>query len=90
MSAPLRRPVDVDAGFLRPTVQTVDALARLGLAGRRLGRELRLRNASQELQELLAFVGLADVLRVEPLGQPEEREQRLGVEEEGQLGDLPA
>ena len=71
-------------------MQTVDALARLGLAGRRIGRELRLRNASQELQELLAFVGLADVLRVEPLGQPEEREQRLGVEEEGHLGDLPA
>ena len=90
MTPPLRRPVDLDAGSLPPTVQTVDALARLGLAGRRLGRELRLRNASQELQELLAFVGLADALRVEPVGQPEEREQRLGVEEEGQLGDLPA
>ena len=90
MIPPLRRPVDLDAGSLPPTAQTVDALARLELAGRRLGRELRLRNASQELQELLAFVGLADALRVEPVGQPEEREQRLGVEEEGQLGDLPA
>ena len=90
MTPPLRRPVDLDAGSLPPTAQTVDALARLELVGRRLGRELRLRNASQELQELLAFVGLADALRVEPVGQPEEREQCLGVEEEGQLGDLPA
>ena len=90
MIPPLRRPVDLDAGSLPPTAQTVDALARLELAGRRLGRELRLRNASQELQELLAFVGLADALRVEPVGQPEEREQRVGVEEEGELDDPPA
>jgi len=90
MTPPLRRPVDLDAGSLQPTAQTVDALARLGLAGRRHRCELRLRNVSQELQELLAFVGLADALGVGPVGQPEEREQRPGVEEEGQLGDLPA
>jgi ABC-type transporter Mla MlaB component len=47
--------VDVDA-------VTVDALARLQLAARRLGCQVRLRNPSDELRELLAFMGLRDVL----------------------------
>jgi ABC-type transporter Mla MlaB component len=41
---------------------TVDALARLQLAARRHGCQVRLRNASEELRELLAFMGLQDVL----------------------------
>ncbi len=41
---------------------TVDALARLQLAARRCGCQVRLRNASPELLELVAFLGLADVL----------------------------
>jgi ABC-type transporter Mla MlaB component len=41
---------------------TVDALARLQLAARRHGCRVRLRNASQELLGLLAFMGLQDVL----------------------------
>ena len=41
---------------------TVDALARLQLAARRHGCQVRLRGASPELRELLAFMGLADVL----------------------------
>ena len=41
---------------------TVDALARLQLAARRTGCQVRLRNASAELLELVAFMGLADVL----------------------------
>jgi anti-anti-sigma regulatory factor len=69
---------------------TVDALARLHLAARRSGVELSLRHATAELQELLAFTGLNDVLRLEPGRQAEEREQLLGAEEERQLGDLPA
>jgi ABC-type transporter Mla MlaB component len=40
----------------------VDALARLQLAARRHGCRIRLRNASQELIGLLAFMGLQDVL----------------------------
>jgi anti-anti-sigma regulatory factor len=44
----------------------VDALARLQLAARRHGCELRLRNASPELRELIAFMGLQRVLRVAP------------------------
>jgi ABC-type transporter Mla MlaB component len=41
---------------------TVDALARLGLAARRHGCQIRLRGASAELTELVEFMGLADVL----------------------------
>jgi ABC-type transporter Mla MlaB component len=41
---------------------TVDALARLQLAARRAGCQVRLRNASGELLELVAFMGLRDVL----------------------------
>jgi anti-anti-sigma regulatory factor len=71
-------------------IGTVDVLARLQLAARRSGLELRLRHVSPELHELIAFVGLAEVLGVEPRGQAEEREQRLGVEEERELDDPPA
>ena len=47
-------------------VATVDALARLQLAARRVGRRIRVRHASAELQELLALTGLGNVLGVEP------------------------
>jgi len=60
---------------------TVDALARLRLAGKRLGFDVRL-TPTEELLELIELAGLVEVL-----WQPEEREQPLGVEEERQLGD---
>lgn len=41
---------------------TVDALARLQLAARRHQCLIRLRGASDELSDLVAFMGLADVL----------------------------
>jgi hypothetical protein len=41
---------------------TVDALARLQLAARRNDCRVRLRHASQELRDLVDFMGLADVL----------------------------
>lgn len=41
---------------------TVDALARLQLAARRHGCLVRLRGASEALRELVAFMGLEDVL----------------------------
>ena len=75
-------------GALRADAVTVDLLARLQLAARRAGLELQLRGASRDLEDLLAFVGLRDVLGVEGGGQAEEREQGVGVEEEGELGDL--
>jgi ABC-type transporter Mla MlaB component len=40
---------------------TVDALARLQLVARRYGCQIRLGNASDELRDLIAFMGLADV-----------------------------
>jgi ABC-type transporter Mla MlaB component len=42
---------------------TIDALARLQLGARRQGCRVRLRHASSELLELLAFMGLRDVLQ---------------------------
>jgi hypothetical protein len=80
----------VDVSALAPDAGVVDALARLQLAARRRGLETRLLGAAVELLELIAFVGLAEVLCVEPGRQPEEREQRLGVEEERELGDPAA
>lgn len=68
-------------------LSAIDALARLALAARRAGIELRLRKVSEELRELLVLAGLEEVLGVEPRGQPEEREERLGVEEEAELDD---
>jgi ABC-type transporter Mla MlaB component len=50
------------AGVLADAV-AVDALARLALAARRAGCEVRLRGASPELLSLVALMGLADVLR---------------------------
>jgi len=79
--------IDCDVSGLAPDAAAVDVLARVQLAAHRLGLELRLRGASAELQELVAFVGLRDVLRVEVQGQAEQREQRLGIEEERELDD---
>ena len=47
--------IDSDAVF-------VDALARLQLTARRRGCQARVRGASSELLDLLAFMGLRDVL----------------------------
>ena len=45
-----------------PDAVTADALAQLQLAAGRRGCQVRLRGASSELLELLAFMGLSDVL----------------------------
>ncbi len=83
-----------DVGALvDPDVVTVDALARLQLTARRLGRRIRLRHACGELRGLLALLGLGDVLPLgamsglQPSGQPEQREQAGGVEEEADPAD---
>jgi hypothetical protein len=83
-------PIVFDVSALAPDVVTVDTLARLQLAARRLGRRVQLRNVSDDLQTLIAFVGLAEALGLEPGGQAEEREERLGAEEERELGDPAA
>ena len=84
-----------DVGAMSADLATIEALARLRLSARRLGRTLRLRGASNELAQLVAFCGLADVLPCEPLlqgplGQAEEREHARGVEERVDRGDAPA
>ena len=51
-----------DVSGVEPDAVTVDALARLQLGARRCGCSVRLRNASPELRELVALMGLTDVL----------------------------
>ena len=55
-----------DVRGVEPDAVTVDALARLQLAARRLRCQVRLRHASEDLLELVAFMGLADVLPDDP------------------------
>lgn len=98
-----------DAGVLTDVdLVAVDALARLQLTARRLGREFRVRGASWRLRALLVLTGLYDTVPtsppttpsrlsrevspgrpLRPCGQPEEREQRRGVEERVDPGDPP-
>jgi hypothetical protein len=47
------------------TAATVDGLARLALSLKLRGRRLRVRHASTDLVELIAFMGLAEVLGLE-------------------------
>jgi len=64
-----RAPTEIvfcDVRDCEPNVATIGVLARLQLVAKRNGCGMRLRNASAELLELVAFMGLADVL-------PEER-----------------
>jgi ABC-type transporter Mla MlaB component len=51
-----------DVNGVEPDAVTVEALARLQLAVRRRGCQVRLRSASDELLSLVAFMGLGDVL----------------------------
>jgi len=77
----------------RSDAAVVDVLCRMRLAARRRGCQLRLRDASRELLDLLFLVGLTDVLPVasssalETKGQPEEREHPGRVEEERDPAD---
>ena len=79
-----------DVRSLPADATAIDLLARLQLAARRHGTELRLSGAPNALRELIAFCGLDSALPGELERQPEEREEPLGVEEEGQLDDPAA
>jgi ABC-type transporter Mla MlaB component len=95
---PNGRPVLVcDIGGLdRADLEAIDAIARLALAAQRLGCALRLENASPDLRDLVALVGLAEVVScwtasgIESGGQAEQREVPGGVEEERDPADPPA
>jgi ABC-type transporter Mla MlaB component len=51
-----------DVAGVEADAVAVDALARLQLAARRRGCRIHLRGAGPELRELVAFMGLRDVL----------------------------
>jgi ABC-type transporter Mla MlaB component len=51
-----------DVAGVEPDAVTVDALARLQLAAGRRGCRVHLRNASADLLDLVAWMGLANVL----------------------------
>ena len=77
-------------GLAKPDAVVVDALGRLQLTARRLGARVSLRDACDELIELLELSGLRDVLPelgVEPRRQAEEWEPPGRVEEEAQPTD---
>ena len=89
-------PVACDVGALaEPDAITIDALARLQLTARRLGRRVELRSACEELEDLLTLTGLLGVLTaggrvesaVEAWREPELREQAPRVEEEADPDD---
>ena len=90
-------PVICDVGaVVRPDAVTIEALARLHLTALRFGCRIVLRDPSAELADLLTFAGLCDANGstagsvVEPVGDPEEREQVGGIEEEADAGDATA
>ena len=79
-----------DVGALPADAVAIDALARIQLAARRMGRRVVLHHAADDLRDLMGFVGLTGLLGIEPGGQSEQREQRAGVEEERELDDPTA
>jgi hypothetical protein len=70
-------------------ITLIGTLARIALHARRDGRRVRLLDAGPELRGLLELVGLADAVGVQPLREPERRED-LRVDEVVQAGDPPA
>jgi anti-anti-sigma regulatory factor len=83
-------------GLVRPDALTIHALARVQLTARRLGRRVRLLDPAPELRDLLCFAGLDEALpaarglRVEPVREPEQREEPRRVEERVEPGDPAA
>ncbi|MBY8872338.1 STAS domain-containing protein [Micromonospora sp. PLK6-60] len=71
-----------------PDVVTVEALARLLLTARRHGWRLVVGSGGGGLRELIDLLGLADALG-EPVRQPEQRKQPVGVEEAVDARDPP-
>jgi ABC-type transporter Mla MlaB component len=74
-------------GVTEPDVVTVETLARLRLTARRHGARLVVTGAGPHLRDLVQLLGLEGALP-DLGGQPEEREQPGGVEEE-RLGRDP-
>lgn len=82
--------VEFDLGALsRADLGTIEVLARLQLTARRVGRRIRVSHPPAGLGDLLALLGLDScaAIRVEVVGQTEEREEPGGVQEEGDPAD---
>lgn len=82
--------IDCDlAGLGSADLGLIDLVARLLLAARRGHLRLRIVNPPDGLQDLLALSGLDRLphLRVEMVRQPEQREEAVGVQEEGDPAD---
>ena len=95
-----RRVIVCDASALgKVDLSTIDRLARLQLAALVLERAIRVAGAPPELREVIALVGLAEVLPcfpsapggsglpLEPGRQAEQREEPRGVQEERDAAD---
>ena len=82
--------IDCDMAWLRRAdLAVVDLVARLLLAARRGDCELRILNPPEGLEDLLGLSGLEGLpgLRVQVIRQPEQREEALGIQEEGDAAD---
>ena len=83
------------AALGEPDATTLEALARLQLTARQVGRRLCFRGARRELREVVELSGLDSVLlcgvpsAAEVGGQAEQGEQASGIEEERDPDDLP-
>ena len=83
MQPPQTAIVVVDASALtEPDPVILDALVRLQLAAQRLGTSIRLQNPCPELIDLLALVGLSDVLPVDCDGSGVEMDRQVEHREE--------
>ena len=97
LQASTTKRVDCDVGAVADAdVVAVEAIARMQLAARRLGGSVRFQRLSDEMVELLALVGLDNVLLAdfdgtgELPGETEQGKQRGGIEERVDLADPPS
>ena len=96
LQASTTKRVDCDVGAVVADVVAVEAFARMQLAARRLGGSVRFQRLSDEMVELLALVGLDNVLLAdfdgtgELPGETEQGKQRGGIEERVDLADPPS
>jgi ABC-type transporter Mla MlaB component len=77
------------AALPRADLDTVEVLVRLQLTAKRAGCRIRVCHPPEGLGELLMLLGLDScvAIRVEVVGQAEEREEPGGVQEEGDAAD---
>jgi anti-anti-sigma regulatory factor len=86
----IRPVVTCDMGAVsEPDLETLDALCRFHMAVAQMGYVLRLKEATERLDQLLTLCGLDQSFSVDQ-GQAKEGEETVGVEEEIEPGNPPA